>query len=65
MKLQDLVSGENDIRKKYFSVDIDGETKDDLSDELDINADDIDYILRHASIYVDGDSLDKEIKVGK
>ena len=65
MKLQDIVIGENDIRKKYFSIDIDDEIKEDLSDYLDISVDSIDYILSHASIYVDGDSLDKEIKVGK
>ncbi|MDN6724853.1 MAG: hypothetical protein L0L53_11505 [Tetragenococcus halophilus] len=56
-----------DIRK-YLSIDIDGETKEELVRSLVVDIDDINYILSLAKIYVDGEALDmdlEELKKGR
>ncbi|AYW50813.1 hypothetical protein C7H83_10205 [Tetragenococcus halophilus] len=56
-----------DIRK-YLSIDIDAETKEELEQEILTDIDDIDFILSKAKIYVDGEALDmdlEELKKGR
>lgn len=67
MKLREIMNDHFDIRK-YLSIDIDGETKEELVRSLVVDIDDINYILSLAKIYVDGEALDmdlEELKKGR
>lgn len=44
MKLREIMNDHFDIRK-YLSIDIDGETKEELEQEILTDIDDIDFIL--------------------
>lgn len=57
MKLKDIVNEKNDVRK-YMSIDM----PDEVKDELEILGDyDVDSVLQAARIYVDADKFDEEI----
>lgn len=62
VKTFNLFAGKNDIRK-YCHVDMmDGE-KEELSEELGVDYDDIEMVLSRATIFVRIDSLPEEIEV--
>ena len=57
MKLKDIVNEKNDVRK-YMSIDMPDEVKDELETWGDY---DVDSVLQAARIYVDADKFDEEI----
>lgn len=57
MKLKDIVNEKNDVRK-YMSIDMPDEVKDELEALGDY---DVDSVLQAARIYVDADKFDEEI----
>lgn len=57
MKLKDIVNEKNDVRK-YMSVDMPDEVKDELEASGDY---DVDSVLQAARIYVDAYKFDEEI----
>ena len=57
MKLKDIVNEKNDVRK-YMSIDMPDEVKDELEASGDY---DVDSVLQAARIYVDAYKFDEEI----
>lgn len=62
IRVSDVFNSENDIRKN-MSVGMNDEIEEELADNLGIDFDDIEYILKYAQIYVKGDVINKFVNV--
>lgn len=62
IRVSDVFNSENDIRKN-MSVGMNDEIEEELADNLGIDFDDIEYILKYAQIYVKGDVINQFVNV--
>lgn len=62
IRVSDVFNSENDIRKN-MSVGMNDEIEEELADNLGIDFDDIEYILKYAQIYINGDVINQFVNV--
>lgn len=62
IRVSDVFNSENDIRKN-MSVGMNDEIEEELADNLGIDFDDIEYILKYAQIYINGDVIYQFVNV--
>ncbi|WP_086990289.1 hypothetical protein [Levilactobacillus brevis] len=62
IRVSDVFNSENDIRKN-MSVGMNYEIEEELADDLGIDVDDIEGILKYAQIYINGDVINQFVNV--
>ncbi|QBJ03332.1 hypothetical protein A3SAC12_0043 [Lactobacillus phage 3-SAC12] len=62
IRVSDVFNSENDIRKNV-SVGMNDEIEEELADNLGIDVDDVEEILRYVQIYVKSDVINQFVNV--
>lgn len=62
VRVSDVFNSENDIRKN-MSVGMNYEIEEEVADNLGIDVDDIEEILKYAQIYINGDTINQFVNV--
>lgn len=62
VRVSDVFNSENDIRKN-MSVGMNDEIEEELADDLGIDVDDIEGILKYAKIYINGNIINQFVNV--
>ena len=62
IRVSDVFNSENDIRKN-MSVGMNYEIEEEVADNLGIDVDDIEEILKYVQIYINGDTINQFVNV--
>ena len=62
IRVSDVFNSENDIRKN-MSVGMNYEIEEEIADNLGIDVDDIEEILKYVQIYINGDTINQFVNV--
>ncbi|MCP9614751.1 hypothetical protein [Levilactobacillus brevis] len=62
IRVSDVFNSENDIRKN-MSVGMNDEIEQELADDLGIDFEDIEEILKYVQIYINGDTIYQFVNV--